>query len=284
MTQHLSCAPQRRRSLPKSAPSFVSPVRAAACAAAACCALVAPAQAEPIRIVATVTNLAATNSISFAPLHVGFNSGVFDAFNNGQVANVATVSIAEGGAGGAWQTAFGAADPGAVRGTIGGLLTPGATATRSFTVDPAVNLFFTFAAMAVPSNDFFIGNDNPTQYRLFDATGNLLLNSISLAASDIWDAGSELFDPAAAAFVGNNSLRTPQNGVVSRNFAELAGFNGLTTGAGYVFTSGLTANTPIYRISFQVPEPGSMALSGLGLMAVLGSTLRRRRSAAGVAA
>jgi hypothetical protein len=261
-------------------PSAPSRLRWAAAVAAACCAFAAPAQADAIRITATVTNLSATNSLSFSPLHVGFNSGVFDAFNNGQVAGVPIVSVAEGGAGGAWQTAFGAADPSAVRGTIGGLLTPGASAARTFTVDPAVNLFFTFASMALPSNDFFIGNDNPTQYRLFDATGNLVLNSISLAASDIWDAGSELFDPAAAAFVGNNSLRTPQNGVVSRNFAELAGFNGLTTGAGYVFTSGLSANTPIYRVNFAVPEPGSLALSGLGLVGALVSLRRRAAPAA----
>jgi hypothetical protein len=278
-----SSAPARQRPTVASSSLLASSSKlrfsAAAAVTVVCSTLAAPAQAEPIRIIATVTNLSATNSISFAPLHVGFNSGVFDAFNNGQVAGAPIVSVAEGGAGGAWQTAFGAADPAAVRGTIGGLLTPGASATRTFSLDSAVNLFFTFAAMAVPSNDFFIGNDNPQQYRLFNATGNLVLNSISLAASDIWDAGSELFDPAAAAFVGNNDLRTPQNGVVSHNFAELAGFNGLTTGAGYVFTSGLTANTPIYRINFAVPEPGSLALSGLGLVGALVS-LRRRAAVA----
>jgi PEP-CTERM motif len=288
MTQRLSLA-AAQPSLAGSASSPSTPtasrkLQAVAWAAVACCAMAAPAHAAPIRIVATVTNLAAANSISFAPLHVGFNSGVFDAFNIGQTPGAPIISVAEGGAGGAWQTAFGAADPGAVRGTIGGLLTPGSTATSVFTVDPAVNLFFTFASMAVPSNDFFIGNDDAQEYRLFNAAGDLILNSISLVASDIWDAGSELFDPAAAAFVGTNALRTPQNGVVNFNFAELAGFNGLTTGAGYVFNSGLTANSPIYRITFQVPEPGSMALSGLGLLAVLGTTLRRRKAAAGLAA
>ena len=66
--------------------------------------------------------------------------------------------MAEGGAGGAWQTAFGAADPGATRGTI--------------------------------------------------------------RADEIWDAGFEVFDPAAAALAGNNKLRRDQNSVVAFNFAE----------------------------------------------------------------
>jgi hypothetical protein len=64
--------------------------------------------------------------------------------------------------------------------------------------------------MVVPSNDFFIGNDSPTAYRLFDAAGNLRSASITIKASEIWDAGSEVFDPDAAAFVGNNDLRTPR--------------------------------------------------------------------------
>jgi PEP-CTERM motif len=235
-------------------------------------ALLNTAHAATVAVTVTVQNLAPTNSISFAPLRLGFNNGTFDAFNLGQVATAPIISVAEGGSGAAWLPAFAAADPTATLGSVNGLLTPGSALSATFNVDSVLNPFFTFAAMAVPSNDFFIGNDSPTEYRLFDAAGNLAITSISQKASEIWDAGSESFDPAAAAFVGTNSLRTPQNSVVSFNFAELSGFNGLTTGAGYVFNSALTADSDVYRISFAVaqpvPEPETYALMAAGLMAV----------------
>ena len=237
------------------------------------------AQAAVVDVTVTVQNLAPSNSISFAPLHAAFNSGTFDAFDLGGVATAAIISVAEGGVGGLWQAAFAAAEPNAVRGTIAGLLQPGATRSLTFRVDTAINPFFTFGAMAVPSNDLFIGNDSPTEYRVLDAAGNLLLPRITVGAVEIWDAGSEVFDPAAAAFVGNNGLRRAQNSVVAFNFAEFAGFNGLTTGAGYVFNSALTADSDVYQIDFSVaavPEPGSYALMAAGLMAV-GFVARRRR-------
>ena len=257
---------------------FLPPLRAIAAAAAALLACAA-AGAATVRVTVTANNLAPANSIAFAPLHLGFNNGSYDAFNKGDTPGAAIISVAEGGAGGAWQAAFGAADPSAVRGTITPVLTPGASSSLSFDVDTAVNPFFTFAAMVVPSNDFFIGNDAPTAFRLFDAGGNLLINSIGQTASQIWDAGSEVFDPAAAAFVGNNDLRAPQNSVVSFNFAEFYGYNGLTTGANYVFNAQLAAATPVYRIDFAVspvPEPASVGLFAAGAMG-LGFWLRRRR-------
>ena len=252
--------------------------------AAALTALAIPftTQAAQVQLQVKVENLAPANGISFAPLRVGFHNGTFDAFNLGGVATAPIISVAEGGGGTDWFPAFMAADPTATLGSVlpppGGPLLPGATSTATFTIDTAVNQFFTFAAMAVPSNDFFIGNDEPTEYHLFDTAGNLLINSILQKSTDIWDAGSEVFDPLAAAFVGTNSLRTDQNSVVALNFAELAAFNGLTTAAGYTFNSQLTANSEVYRISFSVvpvPVPAALPLlfSGLG---VLGVTSRRR--------
>lgn len=134
--------------------------------------------------------------------------------------------------------------------------------------------------MVIPSNDHFIGNDNPMRYRLFDAAGNLQISQIDQQANQIWDAGSEITDPRAAAFLvmGNNDLRTAEDGVVRFDFAGLEAFDGLMTAAGYRFDSNLFSNTSVYRISFSanaVPEPATwaMLIAGFGMV---GITMRRR--------
>jgi len=246
--------------------------------------LAMPAMATQI-VTVKVENLAAEDSVSFAPLRIGFNAGVFDAFNIGEAATAPIISIAEGGSGSDWLPAFAAVDSTATLGSVGaGALLPGQSATAMFTVDSTINQFFTFGTMVVPSNDFFLGNDNPMQYRLFDDDGNLLVNTIDQTASQIWNAGSEAFDPLNAAFlsVGTNASRTPENGVVEFNFAELTGFNGLETAAGYDFQSGLLADTSVYRITFSatspVPEPATWAIMLLGLGGIGLSLLERPNS------
>ncbi len=244
-------------------------------------ALVASAsQAGPVEIQVHVENLAPQNSVAFAPLRVGFHNGTFDSFNNGQSASDAIISIAEGGSGDAWFPAFAAAEPDATLGSVltngGGPLTPGATGTATFTIDPSINRFFTFGSMVVPSNDSFIGNDSPTQYQLLDEKGNLLISEIVQTGNDIWDAGSEVNGLFGSAFLQgqSNPDRIAEDGVVSFDFSQFDIYNGETTAAGYTFDRQFGGDDAIYRISFSiVPAPASTALLGLGGMVAI----RRRR-------
>jgi hypothetical protein len=238
------------------------------------------AVAAPVQIRVSVENLAPANSVSFAPLRVGFHDGTFDSFDVGVAATAPIISIAEGGSGSEWFPFFAAQQPSGVSGTVGmGALLPGATATATFDIDPAVSgRFFSFGSMVVPSNDYFIGNDSGMQYALFDAQGNFQPRTILQSASDIWDAGSETTDAANAAFLvgGVNGQRVAENGVVGFDFADLGAFNGLTTAAGYIFDLQLTAQTAVYRINIElVPAPGAIGIASLGLLAAA----RRRRTA-----
>ena len=248
-------------------------------------------QAAIVNVTVTFQNLAPVNSVSFAPLRVGFNNGTFDSFNIGTTATAPIVSIAEGGGGGDWFPAFAASDPTAVLGTVGGALVPTANAgggfasmaSQTFTIDTNVNRFFTFASMVIPSNDLFIGNDNPAAFQILDTSGNLLISQINQTAAQIWDANSEVAIAANAAFVagGINNNRVAEGGTVAFDFTELNVFNGLTTGAGYSFNNSLAASTDIGRISFTVtavPEPSSMVLVGL---VGVGAVVRRLRRKSG---
>ncbi len=218
-----------------------------------------------VKVKITTTSLAPVHSVAYAPLRLGFHNGTFDCFNAGQTPSAAIISIAEGGTGTDWFPAFQAAQASA---SVGSVDTPpllsGGSVSRVFTVDTAINQYFTFAVMVVPSNDYFLGNDSPTQYQLFDAAGNLLISSITQKGSDIWDAGSEVDGAFGAEFlVGSwNSDRIPDSGVVAHDFADLSIFNGLTTAVQYTFSSQLTADTDVYRISFALIRPGDTDQDG----------------------
>ncbi len=242
--------------------------------AAAALAVPSFASAQTVPVQVTVENLAPANDVSFAPLRVVFGNGTFDAFDINAAPGAGIISVAEGGVGDVWFDEAATAEPFSVRGSIvnGGPLLPGATATGVFDVNTDVNEFFTFANMVIPSNDLFLGNDSPTQYRLFDDAGNLLISEITQTAAEIWDANSEVAIPANGAFVvgGTNANRVEEGGTVAFDFSELDVFDGVDTPAGYTLDTNLTASTPIYRISFTVvPEPTTAAVAGMAGMILL---------------
>jgi hypothetical protein len=130
------------------------------------------AQAAVVTVRVTAQNVAPADGIAFAPLHVGFGNGSFDAFDDGSAAGAAIVSVAEGGSGSAWQPAF-ASCRAASRARDHGRRWPHPGRRDAHLGfhhrHDAINPFFTFASMVIPSNDHFIGNDNPQAYRIFDA-------------------------------------------------------------------------------------------------------------------
>jgi hypothetical protein len=66
------------------------------------------AQAAQVQVKVTLESLVPASGISFAPMHVGFANGTFDAFNLGSVATAPIVSVAEGGSDADWFPAFAA--------------------------------------------------------------------------------------------------------------------------------------------------------------------------------
>ncbi len=166
---------------------------------AAALAFCTTAGAMLVVVTVTVENLAPANSVSFAPLRLGFGNGTFDAFNTGETATAPIISVAEGGSGSAWFPAFAAAEPNAVLGSVGGALLPGATASSSFVVDSSVNRLFTFGSMVIPSNDPFIGND------LLSADTSIY--RISFAVSDVPDPGTFILMTAGLLAIGWTTRR-----------------------------------------------------------------------------
>ena len=90
---------------------------------------------------------------------------------------------------------------------------PGMSRSVTVTVDASdpKNRFMSFASMVIPSNDAFIGNDDPKAYPLFDAEGSFVGQSIRRMGSEVYDAGSEVNDeqPEHTAFFGQ---MTPDSG------------------------------------------------------------------------
>lgn len=72
--------------------------------------------------------------------------------------------------------------------------------TETFTVTlegtPEENRYFSFASMLFPTNDGFIGNDDPQAYEIFDESGNFVGADFIVTGADAWDGGTEVNDEA----------------------------------------------------------------------------------------
>ena len=70
--------------------------------------------------------------------------------------------------------------------------------------------------MVIPSNDAFIGNGNPTAYRIFNPDGSFAGPLvIDIFGDEIYDAGTEVNDGLGAPFSTLGGSSTDENGTVA---------------------------------------------------------------------
>lgn len=223
--------------------------------------------------------------VGLAPSIAGFSNGSWDIFNVGAASSAQLEDLAETGS----PAGFSPPNGGPVFGPGVGPGSPpifgpgGAFASTVFSVDDG-NGMFNIAAMLLPSNDWFVGNDN--SFDVSSLLGAANGTTLSFDLMNVYDAGTELedfdFSPGNGLIGVTNpgggaaDFGTDQGGVVSLvtgpdPFGSFANIEpaGLDTSAAD-FTGGAVARITLTT----VPEPSSALLGGLGVFAFL---LRRRR-------
>lgn len=231
----------------------------------------------------SIRNNQTEGGLYLTPLFVAFHDGNYDAFNVGEAASAGVTLIAEEGDVGV--EVMNAQNQGAKTGVIispGGfagapVIDPGETAKIRINLNRFNDRFFTFLSMVIPSNDAFIGNDDPMEYEIFDLLGNFTnLGPISILGGEVWDAGTEVNDNIGAAFNTTPGLGTDENGVISL-LANLDFLLGQPTadGTNVLFVPGANQVLATIELSL-VPVPASLPIlaTGLGLFGLL---KRRRR-------
>ena len=242
----------------------------------------ATTQAAMLSVRVTVENLSPTQGMYLSSVWGGFHDGTFDYFDAGSAVSSDLEALAEDG------------NFSPIMGTFtgsSGTYTQGMTAfpppqapgeTRSFDVmlDDTMMTYFSYAAMAVPSNDAFIGNDSGMAFQVIDDMGNFMALDFTIAgATGIWDAGTEVNDevPMNTAFLGQMTPNTgdDQNSVVAIHSGHMPGGNILMNS---MFTNAdfKQGGFNMARITVtEVPEPETYAAFA-GVLS-LGMVLWRRR-------
>lgn len=239
--------------------------------------LAASASAVPVRI--TVESVAPANGVRFTPVWFGIHDGSFDTLDSGFPASAELERLAEDGDPSFISGVFSGVADGVAFGpvTVPGqppIYHPGETGSVVLDVDPSADLYLSYLSMIIPSNDAFIGNDDPTVYKLSDA-GKLQYLTIDVLGFGIWDAGTEVNDevPANTPLLGQMMANTglAEGGVVRPHSGFLPGGNVLADFPDADFT---VANYPVAQIHVvPIPEPTGLLLAAIGAATV---GLRRR--------
>jgi hypothetical protein len=233
----------------------------------------------------TVENLAPQRGTLVAATWVGFHDGSFDSFDVGQLASSDIENLAEDANTTPLANSFLESGSGVVEGVLldeakrftrFGDIGPGQTVTKTFEIDGTLSnsQYFSYGAMVVPSNDAFIGNDDPLATRVFDNNGNFLSADLIVSGDRVWDAGTERNDeiPVNTALLGQSEPNTgvTTNEVISQHPGFLPDGNILEAFPEADFSA---PNYSVARIRVEevqaVPEPitilGSLTAMGFGV-------------------
>lgn len=169
----------------------------------------------------TIENLAPENGTSLTPFWFGLHDGGFDTYDRGRSASEGLERIAEDGNNAELSREFDLAGFGTIQGTVGAApIGPGETVEFEVVVDgdDPSSRYFNYAAMILPSNDFFVANGNELAHEIFDENGDFLGAEFIIPGTAVLDAGTEVNDelPETTAFFGQSApdTGTPENGVI----------------------------------------------------------------------
>jgi hypothetical protein len=215
----------------------MKPIQHARCGLAglaACLFSAMSVDAAPVRV--TVESLSPGRGVYLTPFWVAFHDGTFDAFSDGDPVSAAFQRLAEDGDTEPLSLLFndvnGETGPNGQDATLTEpsgfpdlpVFDPGTSTTQVFEVDPDSERFFSFASMVIPSNDAFIGNDDPEAYPVFNEDGSVRSFDIIVSGGQVRDAGSEQNTETDAAFLDQTmpDTGTDEGGVAHAH----PGYNG----------------------------------------------------------
>lgn len=133
----------------------------------------------------------------FSPVWVGIHTGGFDWYNFGEKAEDWTTALAENSDLSLLREQF-SSNPSSniFQTTTGGNeIGPGEDRETCFSIEEdeletGNDLYISYAAAFLPSNDAFIGNDNPTQFKIYDSSDDEL-EDMFYCVNQVLDAGTE---------------------------------------------------------------------------------------------
>ena len=223
----------------------------------------------------TIENVNEGGNFFFTPFWVGLHNGGFDSYDGGTPAAMwpGLTELAETGNTGPITAAFAASPAGLAGGvdttitsvafaTDAPVLNPGESTTITMeTGDRAVNRYFSYASMVVPTNDLFVANGNPLAHPVFDENG-VFLGPIVIEIRQVNDNGTEVNDAfGGAAFSANGGDATVERALI-RNFftdpgdsAYLASFFGSETVTGFGIDNAFAEDEVIARITISSVAP-----------------------------